>query len=73
MRIEVRYKTGQDPMDALVKTLKVLKRKTSGDLKLVRTRNRGFIKPSEIRHQKERELLHKRKLKKAGKNKIWKK
>lgn len=72
MRFEVKYRNGQDPMEALMRTLKVLKRKTSGNLKLVRTRQRGFVKPSAILHQKIRDILHKRKIKKSGKNKKWK-
>ena len=69
MRIEVRYKKGQKPLDALEKALKVLKKKTAGKIKLFRERNRGFVKPSALRHQKQIDILHKRKIKKLVKNK----
>lgn len=72
MRIEIRKKEGQDSMDALGKVLKILKKKTAGDLRLVRERNRGFVKPSQLRHNKVRDILHKRKLKKM-RRKTWKK
>ena len=73
MRIEIRQKKGQEPLEAITKALKILKRKTAGDLRLLRDRNRGFKKPSLIKHEKIRDILHKRKLKKRSRNKRWKK
>ena len=64
MRIEVRTNKKSPTKDeALVFALKLLKRKMGPELKLLRDRNKGYIKPSEIRHRKNREKLHLRKRK----------
>ena len=64
MKIELR--PDKTPDIALEKALKVLKRKIMGDLKLVRDRHQGYVKPSAIRHQKHLDILHKRKLKRKN-------
>jgi len=71
MRIEIRQ--GKNSDVALEKALKILKKKTIGIFKELRERQKGFKKPSAIRHQKELDLAHKRKLRKRNKGKQWKK
>ena len=67
MKIEIKQRKGQNSEEALVKALRILKKKTAGVIKILRERNRGFKKKSLIKHEKIREILHKRKLKKRRK------
>lgn len=71
MMVKVRQVNNKDQQDKeLGKALKVLKRKLAKEgVFQVLKQKRHYIKPSEIRHQKQMELRHKRKVAKRGKNK----
>ena len=72
MMVRVRQTNNKDQQDKELDTaLKILKKKLAkeGIFQLLKEK-RHYIKPSEIRHQKEMSLRHKRKISKRQKGKF---
>lgn len=53
-----------DNEESFSKALAIFTKKVNknGHLKLIKERNRGYLKPSQIKHQHDLDILHKRKI-----------